>query len=443
MTTIFDGQIANILVIVASFYAIAKFVEDHLSSDAKTDLALRLLGAGRATWAQQLVSVFSRVFGPDHFSWRTIFRSCLASIFAVLSISLVYFFSGSSISSGDIAFAMMLGAIVNLIPDYFSLLQTRLLLERFTQTDSFARVVAWTIVDLALSMSIIGLYIGALFLLFPGLFALILERGGVPIVLVFVASSLFTSLFAWLYLLSTPILRLISGPLSGVLDVENRPLTVLALLAAGIYAIIAITTSQLVEIVGQTNSAQNSIIELRRYLSDADVQTLEVPQLVAVMAAFLLFIWSSHSALLQAAGVYLSERRSAGLMNSLHILFSLSAIAVVAAKVAVPSLWNGWLNEQSSTDLVSPIAYYIVPEGLPLWQLASALNGCIAICLIIAAEKGIVSGENTLAVRIVRVFSAILSAYAFCALVYITLSINWVLPPLCEGLFPWSAQVSC
>jgi hypothetical protein len=67
-----------------------KFVEEKLTDDTKLEIAVWLLGvktADHVPWPETFASVFDRVFGKKHLSWKCVRRSFLAS--AIITAALV------------------------------------------------------------------------------------------------------------------------------------------------------------------------------------------------------------------------------------------------------------------------------------------------------------------------------------------------------------------
>lgn len=144
---------------------------------------------------------------------------------------------------GSYAYIAILCVLINFIPDYLSLLQTRYLLKRLSQSPSTLYSLALLLADLVMSLLIIGGYIGAVLLLSPGIILNLTDGGGLYFLSVFVVSSLTTSLFSWLYILSTWALRLFRGTALRFFDVEGKPLESIALIASGLFLAISIPLS--------------------------------------------------------------------------------------------------------------------------------------------------------------------------------------------------------
>jgi TPR repeat protein len=132
--------------------------------------------------------------------------------------------------------ALLVGAVINIIPDYLSLIETRWLLERFGRHTSFAAHVGLLIADLIFSAAIVtaGIYS---YVWFAG------ERIPSPVELValfsvysvFFYSTFMTSAWAWVYCISVWFVRLFSKVgLRKILDVKKDPVKQIALVGAAV-----------------------------------------------------------------------------------------------------------------------------------------------------------------------------------------------------------------
>ena len=189
------------------YAAVAWFGDRHLSQEYKENLTLWLWGEYESSWSYHYCKFFDAVFGERHLSWRCFFRSTIASIFAVLFFYLLFAEMLSIMQPGGraggylpLAQVALFGILINIIPDYISLYETRWLLKRFGRAKGIHRQLGILIVDLVVTTLIIAPVI-ALFQWLIG------EEGSsiVEIAAVFSAYSLFfystflTSLWAWIF----------------------------------------------------------------------------------------------------------------------------------------------------------------------------------------------------------------------------------------------------
>ena len=231
------------------YAAVAWFGDRHLSQEYKENLTLWLWGEYESSWSYHYCKFFDAVFGERHLSWRCFFRSTIASIFAVLFFYLLFAEMLSIMQPGGraggylpLAQVALFGILINIIPDYISLYETRWLLKRFGRAKGIHRQLGILIVDLVVTTLIIAPVI-ALFQWLIG------EEGSsiVEIAAVFSAYSLFfystflTSLWAWIFFLSTWLMKIFCRtPLRRLLDVEDKPVAQVALLGSVLLFLIMI-----------------------------------------------------------------------------------------------------------------------------------------------------------------------------------------------------------
>ena len=221
------------------------------------------------TWPSTFAVLFDRVFGDRHLSWKCFRRSCIASFGSVIFVTLIawalypHWFPPNEFWKPivrDWWYRLVFLAMLNTIPDYFSLLETRWIIWLISRSGSRGRVVVLLVVDLTLTTAIIACYLGfstAACLIFGGPdtgFVTVFEKmwwcDYVPSVLalegfktpsscigVFFYSTFFTSVWVWGYALSGCAVKLgvylgaWGGRLKKVLDLEKHPLKSMALVA--------------------------------------------------------------------------------------------------------------------------------------------------------------------------------------------------------------------
>lgn len=214
------------------------FGKNHISDELNEDLTLWLWGEYESTWSEQFGRLFDTVFGKDHLSWKCFFRSSIASALAVLLLYVL--FDGvlgvfGSRTEQDITMAQLLlfGIALNLVPDYLSLFETRWLLKRFEKVQSFFGQLGVLLVD--------AIFTGSIILIAIYVFQWV--RGEEPLSVVetvalfsifsiFFYSTFLTSVWAWLYCVSTWFMRLFARTsLKKVLKVEENPVAQIALVS--------------------------------------------------------------------------------------------------------------------------------------------------------------------------------------------------------------------
>ena len=223
-----------------------------LNQDRKDEIALWLLGAGNEeTWDRSFCSLFDALFGKRHLSLRCLWRSSLASI---VSVSLIWLFFANAgiivpghearlqadarVTGTDVALGsvVLYAVIVNLIADYFSLVQTRWFLGKLRRYRSWLFHTAFLLTDLLVSVLItffaIQLTVNASSLRDVGMFGWPVTLGEIivfySIYSVLFYSTFLTSLWSWSYVASTWTLRLFTRTKASYwLDIENKPIVVL------------------------------------------------------------------------------------------------------------------------------------------------------------------------------------------------------------------------
>ena len=180
-----------------------------LNRQRKEEVALWLMGAHTEEgWARSFTTLFDAVFGHRHLSLRCFLRSAIASLVAVVVIWLLM---GSAETIGlrlqadlTLGSVLVLGLAINVVADYLSLLETRLLLAHMPR--HWLAQAGVLFFDLLLSAAIIWLAIFA-FLRSPlhqGEIESFAEILGVfSIFSVFFYSTFLTSVWTWAYIVST------------------------------------------------------------------------------------------------------------------------------------------------------------------------------------------------------------------------------------------------
>lgn len=241
------------IALASCFYGGMIFLGSHLSSNAKKELSNWLDGLYVSTWPQHFCLIFDTTFGKHHFSKKRIKRSAIASVVSVVALYIIFNDVLNLIDTNipiwlSFTKVIALGAIINIIPDYFSLIETRWLLERFGKTQSFFKQLFLLLVDLLFTATIIWFTISIVTLMFfkasPSIAALVSLYSEYAI---FFYSTFLTSLWAWVYCLSTWFLRIFRHlRLRRFLDVRTKPDKQIALVGAFlVLAIVVLVTPSL------------------------------------------------------------------------------------------------------------------------------------------------------------------------------------------------------
>jgi hypothetical protein len=272
------------LVLIAFIWKLFEKAEAVASLPLKkaiSDWLLNLEVKGEfSNWRAAFGTVFDRIFGERHFSWRCFSRSCLASI---VTVSILFLFWVGQTSDDphteitDILVSrrgltyfyinlLLLYVICNFLPDYVSLLKTRRIIGILSTPGSFLRIPFWLFID-AIGSTLIALVALAVFFLFIG--EGIRHRPGYDLPLrttqeilwwllvtfrsdmlrlsnfpgiagVFVYSTFFTSVWLWLYAFSGSLIKLgeyVGWGLSrfkATLDIRGKPLLSLGIISCGV-----------------------------------------------------------------------------------------------------------------------------------------------------------------------------------------------------------------
>ncbi len=223
------------IAIATSFYIGMVFIGKHLSIEAKNTLALWLKGSYESTWSHHFCDIFDTLFGKRHLSISCFIRSSIASFLSVLALYFLFahvlgILETRTEENLTLWQVILFGALINIIPDYLSLFETRWLLQRFEQVRSFFGQSLVLLLDAFFTGAIISVFI-ALFKIFRGetLLASIEMVALYSVFSIFFYSTFLTSVWAWLYCLTTWMMRVFSRTgLSSLLDVEKNPMSQIA-----------------------------------------------------------------------------------------------------------------------------------------------------------------------------------------------------------------------
>jgi len=272
------GQLVAGGVLAGVIWKCFEKVESVLTDNTKLEIAVWLVGLADYTapdWPHTFMAMFDRVFGYRHITWKCFLRSCMASYSAVFIVALFdsilthHWYLFDSGLSDLVKFAI----IANLIPDYFTLLETRLLLPFMKVSRSTLRSVSVLVLNAALTAAI-GI-VAALFarnlgvrsaippemeslvgrttvleefrttieylVLAPKLSLRLLFSSGDR---VFFFAAFFTSIWLWLYFASGFLLKSARRFDIGFqwftskVDIEKKPLSAIGLVAGALVAVL-------------------------------------------------------------------------------------------------------------------------------------------------------------------------------------------------------------
>ncbi len=128
-------------------------------------------------------------------------------------------------------------------------------------------------------------------------------------------------------------------------------------------------------------------------------------------------------------------------------MVSMLVIGFVASKVFFHNFWIGVADKYNS-EVVSFVSVFLAPDSLPLWQIASGINGVIAFIIFFIADY-VVKNEEKIGVdvlkkpieNLVRVLwfvSGVLTIYTLSINIYNAFTLQFNLIPIDTKLFPWA-----
>lgn len=252
--------------VTGGVWALFARTETVISPEARTAVSrwLRNLDptGALANWPAAFAAVFDRVFRERHLSWRCFSRSCVASWASVLIVffvwgvlrpaqftALIEDIKQEGLFSYYIYVFLITTGILNLVPDYISLLETRYVIRWMSGERSMARILFFLAIDFAFTFTIAFVAYSLFFIFFwrfpvgealRSFFTdtLALSSPDYPAFPsgIFFYSTFFTSVWVWLYALSGFIVKLGEylgvgfSWLKAILDIRNKPLRSMGLI---------------------------------------------------------------------------------------------------------------------------------------------------------------------------------------------------------------------
>ncbi|MFQ6029940.1 MAG: hypothetical protein ACE5Q6_20900 [Dehalococcoidia bacterium] len=258
---------------MAAVWFLFEKTESTIAERAKTVISRYLQNLDQVSWSATFTSVFDSIFPKPHFSRQCFVRSSIASLCAVgVLTSVFYAIQPDTVhryfSSTGSVILIVLGVLgvptANLIPDFISLGETRYILKRMGGNSSRKKILSLLVVDFAITLAIavalvsvgfilvvildrlfeyecLGLesetgFCGSLLHLYGG-YLIAAIRLDVPqgfngaSLGIFFYSTFVTSVWLWLYALSTFVVKL--GWLKSILDIKDKPLRSLGIVSMG------------------------------------------------------------------------------------------------------------------------------------------------------------------------------------------------------------------
>ncbi len=247
-------------------------LEPLLKDDTRKKIASWVRGSKHGDadnrWPATFGVVFDRVFTEKHLSWGCFWRSCVASLLAVVLMTAILYVVNSGFRNllweepGIILVIGIGAAILNLLPDYLSLLETRFVLRRMAKGGAGPfKLLGWLIFDAVVTLGIITTALllvivdrrldqdtQALELLVKiivdSLMSIFGVQGRDALGGIFLYSTSFTSVWIWLYAFSGIAVRLVYRAkriqtfVDKHLDVATRPLSVMGVVLIAVFTIV-------------------------------------------------------------------------------------------------------------------------------------------------------------------------------------------------------------
>lgn len=213
--------------------ALSYITSNHVHDDDIQRVKKWLKGEYKNSWADHFCDMFDSIYGKRHLSVRCFFASAITSI---LIVAILYVIFGAflgiigehsrSLNSISIWQALFLGILLNTVPDFLSLYETRFLLQILRKTNRIWLQILILFVDLFITGFIIYAAINIYQKVNGNSYLSIIQMiGAFDIFSIFFYSTFFTSVWAWTYCLSTWIMRLFSETsLKDKLPIDKKPL---------------------------------------------------------------------------------------------------------------------------------------------------------------------------------------------------------------------------
>ena len=151
---------------VAGIWYLFKIAEDATNDTTRRRISNWLmnvnLSGAVSHWPDTFIETFDAVFGKHHLTFKCFRRSSIVSISLVILLMLLHcsmypesvWAQTMQSRIGQIivlVITLLMAIVVNLLPDYISLLETRLILRYISQTNSVKRLSLFLLLDFFLT----------------------------------------------------------------------------------------------------------------------------------------------------------------------------------------------------------------------------------------------------------------------------------------------------
>jgi hypothetical protein len=262
------GQLVAGGVLAGIVWKFFERVESVLNENTKLQIAVWLVGVKpigpkMGPWPDTFAKVFDRVFGEKHLSWKCFWRSCVASVsVGFICLPFVLGFTPSviyemwqmsktdpKVRSTIVFFACSI-PVGSIIPDYLTLLETRIILR--IMGDQISRWVFLLVLDLALTFATAIVWTTSVMALIETShshqwlwqFQSLFFDAETPLGWIVIPSAVFTSIWLWLYAGSGFLLKAARRFdigfewLNRKFDIEKKPLQSVGLVAGAFVAVV-------------------------------------------------------------------------------------------------------------------------------------------------------------------------------------------------------------
>ena len=216
-----------------AFYRLFKAADEVVADDKKKLFSDWITKARAMPFSRILpfFQLFNFVFSNKHFSLKCFTRSAVCSIAVTVVVGIVYYtINYPRIADFDLMVLFHLKDLwwfflfFSIIPDFLLLLQTRLILKILAESQGFLKVVGLILLDVILTLGLLWAALAIAMTLLPirveeafdmsffkGWYVVSADyfpNGKVPFpYILFTLSALFTSIWLWLFVLSTGLMR--------------------------------------------------------------------------------------------------------------------------------------------------------------------------------------------------------------------------------------------
>ncbi|MEP6342234.1 MAG: hypothetical protein ABJ275_02885, partial [Maricaulaceae bacterium] len=211
-----------------------------------------------ADWADVFLSKFDEIYSPKMWSWKRLKSSAFSSLISVFVLFILFdgnflnILGKRAVDDLTIYSVVIFGVILNLVPDFFSIAQTRWVIRTISKTKRFSWQVLLLLIDLLFTMLVILVPL-IIFQRIAYRVPVSINSALEPIASyrstsIFFYSTFLTSLSAWIFWISSLTIRLISGTfLKNTLDIKGRPFLTMGVIGSVIVTSFSLVSGALIK----------------------------------------------------------------------------------------------------------------------------------------------------------------------------------------------------